>query len=289
MSLTPFLIKVITRKKVIVTMHNIFEFVDRKGVKENYSLNPITKFFATIATWLYARADKLVMLTKRYEDYIRHRYCADFYHIPHGFMNLDGAEEKSSIYRNYRDGGEGFKIGFFGFFSPYKDPYLILEVYKLLKNKIPGLSLKFVGGPHPNFIESYNRIKNEVFNIGDGIQITGFLPFTDLYRELSDIDLFIFPYRAIGGVSGAVHLVASMGRPFILSDLPDFRYMVYENNMKTVFFNIDDVDDLANKILFLYENPSVMREIVNHNLRIAKDIDIDSVAEEYIKLYTSIV
>jgi len=272
-SIIPLLTKLLTRKKVIVTMHNLIEFVDKEPLRKYYSINFISKIFGYVATWFYSRVDEIIMLTRLYNNYMRRMYRANVRYIPHGFMReRDGHVIKKS----------GFKVGVFGFISPYKKYDIVLNAYNKLKKMLPEVSLKIVGGPHPDFPEIYNNLRNLVH---DGIKLTGYVPSDRLDEYLHDVDVIILPYIGWAGVSGALHYAVSLNKPVIISDIPEMRWLVKELDLKTLFFDLNNVDDLVNKLLLLYYNPYLRSLIINHNKKIVENLYMENIADIYLKVY----
>jgi len=206
---------------------------------------------------------------------MRKKYNAKITYIPHG--SILGKDD-------YTKDNEDFSIGVFELISPYKDYETVLKAYRKLKKINSNISLKIIGGPHPDFPEIYDHLKTRLY---DGIKLTGYVPSDELPNYLEDLDVIVLPYIGWAGVSGALHLATSLNKPIIISNIPEMKWLSRELGIEALFFNINDDNDLVKKIMTIYDDVSLRKRITFHNMKIAKKYDIRGIAELYMKLYVS--
>lgn len=106
----------------------------------------------------------------------------------------------------------------------------------------------------------------------------------DIYN-LADIS--IFPARTMAGkfdMPLAVIEVMACGKPLIASNIERLKYFLNENN--SLLISPGDRAALKEKILYLYDNPEIRREIGEKGMQFAKDnFDIMKVVKDYEEVY----
>jgi glycosyltransferase involved in cell wall biosynthesis len=97
---------------------------------------------------------------------------------------------------------------------------------------------------------------------------TGYRPYSELVRNQKAADILVIPNSGKREISkhytSPLKLFAHMlsGVPMIVSDLPSMREVVNEKNC--LFFQPDDENDLANKIVTLFNDPILSRSLAEH-------------------------
>lgn len=100
-------------------------------------------------------------------------------------------------------------------------------------------------------------------------------------------DLFIFPSE-IEGMSMMLLEVAFNATPMICSDIPQNMDVLGDDEV--LYFKSKNVNDLAEKIQYAYENYEEMRIMAAKSKdKIVKKYNIDQVIEQYIELYNKII
>jgi glycosyltransferase involved in cell wall biosynthesis len=274
--LTPFLVKFFLRKKVVVTLHNILESVNLKemGISNDF----LTLLGAKISTKFLLFSDKLVVLLKRYKRIIRNRYKKNVVYIPHGTLG----KKINKINFN------GYKILTFGFWSPYKNLPLLIEVFNELKKKFKKLELIVAGGPHPNYPTYLTTIK-EKYKLMKGIKFLGYIPNRKLSSLFSSSSLIVLPYLTSTGTSGVVHLAVSYGKPIIVSKLPDIEATVREEGYKIIFVRKNDKVALRKAIERLLKNKKLYLRIAERNLELSEKYSFSKISKMYVNLYRKLI
>ncbi|MDT7858487.1 MAG: glycosyltransferase [Candidatus Aenigmarchaeota archaeon] len=274
--LTPFLVKFFLRKKVVVTLHNILESVNLKemGISNDF----LTLLGAKISTKFLLFSDRLVVLLKRYKRIIRNRYKKNVVYIPHGTLG----KKISNINFN------GYKILTFGFWSPYKNLPLLIEVFNELKKKFKKIELIVAGGPHPNYPTYLTTIK-EKYKLMKGIKFLGYIPNRKLSSLFSSSSLIVLPYLVSTGTSGVVHLAVSYGKPIIVSKLPDIEATVREEGYKIIFVRKNDKVALRKAIERLLKNKKLYLRIAERNLELSEKYSFSKISKMYVNLYRKLI
>jgi glycosyltransferase involved in cell wall biosynthesis len=276
--LTPFLVKLLLRKKVIVTLHNILEGANLKKMGINSSI--LTIFGARISTIFLLFSDRVVVLLRRYKRILSNKYGKrNIVYIPHG--TLGKKTNKVNFNRN--------KILTFGFLSPYKNLPLLVEVFTELKKKYKNLELMVAGDSHP-YYPGYLKFLKEKYKDVKGIKFLGYVPNRKLSKLFLSSSLIVLPYITSTGTSGVVHLAVSYGKPVIISGLPDTEATAREEGYKLVLVkNNNNRAELKKAIEKLLENRKLYLKIAKMNLKASEKYSFSKIAKMYTNLYKKLV
>ncbi len=155
-----------------------------------------------------------------------------------------------------------FVLLYHGTISPNRGVQLILDAVSILRAKIPNILFLSISNNN-QLLKNYCQ-ENEL-EIDDSIlymdtQDNAIMP---QYIKLADAG--IIPYIRIKWweISSPLKLMeyASMEKPIILSDIKAHTDVIPENSDFVVYFNPDIKNELADKILYAYEN---LRELKNN-------------------------
>jgi len=168
---------------------------------------------------------------------------------------------------------EELKIGQYVLFSGRLDINqkgidLIIEVFKRLEN------IKLVvagdGKDKDNFLRMIQNISN--------IEYIGRVAGKTKLDLIKNAKFLIMPSRFEG--QGIVALEsASMGKPVIVSDIPELRYVV-ENGFGISFKN-EDIEDFKEKISYLWNNEDLILKMGKKGIEYAKKFTWDKIASEF--------
>ncbi|MCS7119993.1 MAG: glycosyltransferase [Nitrososphaerota archaeon] len=192
----------LSRKRVIVTLHNIPE-----GVRLNvsgYRDNLVNRIGLEIVTKIVlSSAHTVVVLVRRYVKLLMSRYGAgNVVWIPHGAWFTDHHPSWK-----WQDGR--VSVLFLGYLSQYKDLKLLSDVVKEI-----GGELLVSGRPNPNFVEEGKRVIEGVLRERH-VKYLGYVSNERLPNLVSRVAVAALPYRACAGTSGVIHLLCGLGVPFV--------------------------------------------------------------------------
>ncbi len=118
------------------------------------------------------------------------------------------------------------------------------------------------------------------------VHYLGFLDQIEKICLLKRSKIVIIPSRFEG--QGIVALeAASLGKPIIVSDIPELRYVI-ENNFG-IAFKKDNPEDLKRKIKYLWSNENLIKELGENGKRYAKNFTWDKIAERYENYLVNII
>lgn len=144
-------------------------------------------------------------------------------------------------------------------------------------------------GKGPYEIEMAQLIKD--YNISDYIKWGGKITLDDVVEKMMDVDLGVVPKRNdnFGGEAFSTKTLEfmAMGVPMLIAATKIDRY--YFNDSIVTFFEPEDENDLAEKILMLADNSSHIKNQVEHALEYIKLNNWDVKKEEYLGLLTKLI
>jgi len=170
---------------------------------------------------------------------------------------------------------------------PKKGQDILIKALKVCKDK--GLKFKcdFVGGGYNQSKESFEYLKKLVEELTLEDEITFLGNRTDINELLSQSDLFILPSRYEG--LGLVVLEAMAAKiPLIVSNIDGPAELVTNDETGLLFEN-ENHFDLAEKILYLYDNKEKMDEMVQNAHKFVRNFDISVMCEKYSEVYNELI
>lgn len=157
-------------------------------------------------------------------------------------------------------------FGFVGRITKDKGINEILAAYKKLNQNYKNTKLFLIGG----FEEKENLDENLLSWATDSSSVIFSGGFVDNVEEyFSALDIFVFPsYRE--GFGNVVIEAEAMGCPVIVSNITGPIDAMVENQTGLIV-NKADVEDLYNKMLFLYENSEIRKKMSIEAMKYARE------------------
>jgi len=200
------------------------------------------------------RANAVVVTLDRYREHLaREGRARNVTHIAHGIWEAyERADEPSD---------ETALV--FGTFGPHKDPGIVARAVARLRSARPSLRLVVAGADHPRYPGFMARCRT-VHEL-DG-SWRGYVPRADLPALFADATVVVVPARASTGSSGVIHRAVGHGRAVLVSDLPDFRALAKEEDLRLEWYEAGDVDALARALATLLDDRGRREALARHNL-----------------------
>ncbi|OYT41485.1 MAG: hypothetical protein B6U78_02905 [Candidatus Aenigmarchaeota archaeon ex4484_224] len=276
-AVTPLLTKILLRKKVVITLHNIVEAVDLE--KMNLKKNFLIEIGTYLATKSLLSVDKVIVTLDFFKRILVKKYKAK--NIVTIFHGTFGKKVK-------RINLNSNKILAFGFWREIKNLPLLIEAFSDLKKKYKNLELIVAGSSHPYFPNYLEEIKKKYKKV-KGIKYLGYVPEKKLDKVFKSSFLIVLPYLTGVGTSGVVHLGVSYGKPIIASDIPQIVETTKEEKFKVIFFKNNDKEDLKKQIEWILKNRKKVRKIVEENLKISAKNSFSQISKKYLSLFKSLI
>lgn len=171
-------------------------------------------------------------------------------------------------------------ILFVGSLTFRKGPHVLLNAMKKVLQKWPESYLIFVGDG--NLItELYSMSKD--LKIDSNVRFTGFVNEIDKILYYKAADMFVLP-SFLEAFPLTLMEASASGLPLIGSDLECFKSIIDDQRTGLVFKK-GDVDDLADKIIYLLDNSDVRKIMGNNAKKKIIEFDWEKVVEKTERLY----
>jgi len=261
-------------------LHNIMETVDLNsaGFAQNKLIESVIRFAGNITTRLILRSNIVALTIPKYIEILEEKYKADNVLLaPHG--SFDDTVSQPSF--DLPDGP--MQIMTFGKFGTYKKVELLIEAFKLLKRTgdRPPLELVVAGSDSPN-TPGYLANVQETYADVSGMRFTGYVAEEDVPRIFSESAVVVFPYTSTTGSSGVLHQAGDYGKAAVLPLIGDFAEVITEEGYGGEFFEIDQVESMADAIARVIDNPARRRELGTQNFLASHGLPIDEVVDWYL-------
>lgn len=166
------------------------------------------------------------------------------------------------------NGRKSFRLMYHGLIVERHGLDLAVEALAMLKHKIPGIALQLYG-EHTEYLDKILALARQL-QLGDAIEFHGFEVLEEIARDISKIDVGIVPNRLTVftqiNFPTRIFEYLAMDKPVIV---PRTRGISdYFNEDEILYFEPDNVDDLAGRIEWAHENPLELRRIMENGRRV---------------------
>ncbi len=167
--------------------------------------------------------------------------------------------------------------------APYKNVPLLLEAFQKVRSHVPQATLVIAGIDHPRFPGYLEDLRGR-YRDQAGVTWRGPVATVGMRQLFCQARVVVAPYQLATGSSATVHQAIGLGRPVVLSDLPEFRSMAVEEDLCLSFFPRGDAERLADALRLLLIDPARCRAIAQHNHRSALRNSLETTTEAYVRL-----
>jgi len=273
------------KKPFIITYHG--EYIGRFG-------DPIRRLGVALhklyfADKLLSKADVIIVLSKYNidESKILRKYSEKIKVIPNGInleeFDISYSKEKCRNILNIP--GDKKVILFVGNLTQIKAPHILLGAMKLITEEISNSHLFIVGDGQ---IQRDLKKQAKLLEIEKRVTFVGAVNDTVkkvLYYKASDV--FVLP--SFSECFPVVLLEASAcGLPLVVSNLESLKAIVKEG-YNGLFAETGDKKDLAEKIVYLFENEEVMKKFGKNSKSNVKEFSWKRIAQETEQVYLELI
>ena len=261
-----------------VTLHAFSENVDfeHAGV-------PFPKLYrwgARLATRLLLMSDGVHVLLPSYREQIVKTFGSSgqrvFVH-PHGIFGYETDGSRAQVKARSR------AILAFGSWGTYKRLEGLIEAFRVAREHVSDGELWIAGGDHPKARGYLQGCATKYLDV-PGVSFLGYVPEENVAELFRSAFVAVMPYNSSAGSSGVVHLACEHEIPILASDIPDLRELAAFEGLWLEFFPPDDIEALANGLVFLMTDSQLRDEIRTHNRQAVSGIYLRDIVASY--LYT---
>ncbi len=164
---------------------------------------------------------------------------------------------------------------------------IAVEAFSIIKDKMPDAEFH-IFGEGPEKINIGNLIKK--FGLKDRVSLMSSLPLDSIVDVMANSDLGIVPKRSdsFGNEAFSTKILEFMalGVPVLVSDTKIDKF--YYNDDLVMFFRSGNVHDMAEKMLYLYNNQGNRDRLVKNSLEYIKQNVWDTRKNEYLYIVDSL-
>ncbi|MBY0753934.1 glycosyltransferase [Clostridium sardiniense] len=161
--------------------------------------------------------------------------------------------------------------------APQKNIYLLIDSFKAIENNLSEYKVEIYGdGPLKGELSNYIN----TLNLQDKVILMGYS--SNIYNKIKKADIFVIPSN-YEGISNSMLEALGLGIPVIATDCPIGGAKTYIDNGKNGYLvEVDNRDDLANKILKLAQDDILKRSFSKEASKIRNILNSDNIANSWI-------
>ncbi len=232
------------------------------------------KIFYQFSNYLTAYIPNKVIFDNIFtRDYFEKKFKHHYDFIPYGSEVRELPDDNSILAKVGVSPNDYFL--FVGRFIPDKGVHLLIKAFQKVKT---GRKLVLIGGsPNPGSYEKTILSTND-----SRIIFPGYIYGDDTNILMKNAYVYIQP-SLIEGLSPVILTVMGLGTPLLCSDIVENKYITGEN---ATHFVSGDADSLAEKIEFMLQNCSKIREMAEAGKKdILYRFNWNTITDQYIKLF----
>ncbi|MCO4538480.1 putative glycosyl transferase [Streptococcus infantarius subsp. infantarius] len=263
------IIKFLSKKKVIVTVHGLDWKRDKWG--DGFASKYI-KFGEKMAA---KYADEIIVLSDGVKKYFKETYNRDTHFIPNGITQPDIFDSKiiSSKYNLNKDS----YFLFLGRIVPEKGIHYLIDAYSEVKTD---KKLVIAGGASDT--DSYYEELRKKASNNENIIFTGFVQGQELEELYSNAYVYVLP-SDLEGMPLSLLEALSYGNCCLTSDIEECSDVMEDCG---VTFKQSSVEDLANKLQYLSDSEKVVQKLkLESSPFIIKKFNWDDIVNKTLELY----
>ena len=143
-----------------------------------------------------------------------------------------------------------------GRLHPQKNPYLLLDAFVKIASQKPNIQLDFYGDG-----ELHDELQNKINKLGLEHRVTLHPSRKDIFNCIRTARLFVLS-SDYEGMPNALMEAMSLGLPCISTDCrPGGARTLIEDGKNGIIVPVKDVDALAEKMMFLLDNPYIAEQL----------------------------
>jgi glycosyltransferase involved in cell wall biosynthesis len=228
------LINLFTKKKIVVTMHTVWDLekIDTNFSHYSYSLRWIISLYLWISYIVIINfSHKILCLNKDCVKLLQNLTTSKdkIAYLPHGLFKAKNNQIPFEVLANrFSISPKDKLITMFGFAYPNKGFDLVIKSLPEVMKKIPLAKLVVAGSAPRDGGQGYMEELIElakVLKIQDKIIFTGYLEDKDLALQaiFQHSTCFVYPYYKRSSASGSISTIFGMSKPILVSDIDFFK------------------------------------------------------------------
>jgi glycosyltransferase involved in cell wall biosynthesis len=261
-----------------ITLHHIIEHVDfaTSGIR----LERLYRLGSDMATQALLKVDSVSVLLSDYRNTLIQKYDAENVMIgTHGTFSTVPVPPDFT-----KRGNPDLRILAFGNWGTYKRLEPLMEAFPHVLAEVPNARLIVAGGNHPAAAGYWESIR-AAQPIHLPIEFRGYIPQDDIADLFGSSSVLVMPYESSTGSSGPAHQACEFGLPIVCADIKDFRCMAHDDEMAINFYEKNNPQDLAGKLVELLNSHEMMRRMSLQNYEAGVQMCMSNVVHNYLRWF----
>jgi glycosyltransferase involved in cell wall biosynthesis len=241
-------------------------------------------FIRLLINYLKNRVDGFgVHTSEEKKDFLRAGFPEDkFYFVKNAILLEQIIPQNENNLLKKAD--ERFQLLFVSRFIPTKGLLETIRAVKVLIDNGFDVVLNCIGDGEVR-AEAENEVKN--LSLQDVVKFTGYIPETKVAKYFSTCDFLVFPTRHSEGFPNVLFKAVAAGMPIVTTKIR--AAADYLNEPENCLFSTQNPADIAEKIVQLIENPTLLTEMHKNNLAFGKTLAPVEIAKEFMEIYQRIL
>lgn len=189
-----------------------------------------------------------------------------------------------SFVKNQKEKDEKFKFLFISRFIPAKGLLETIRACAILRDKGFQFELYAIGDGEMR--DEAEKSVNEL-NLQTQVKFTGYIPETEVTENFFNGDLFIFPTRHAEGFPNVLFKAVAVGLPIVTTKVR--ASADYLREPENCLFCTQEPENIAEKIIELFENKTLREKMSEENLKLGKTLLPKEIAREFLGIYKKII
>jgi len=263
----------------VVTLHELAETARLASL--GTPNGAFTHWGARLATRGLLQAEAVVVTLRRYAEVLRKSYHAHHvHHLPHGAFTPVAPLPRP-------DDAPPLDTLCFTSHAPHRGLSVLLDAFDSVRRALSAATLTIAGGDHPRY-PGYAAQLRASRNGQRGLHWLGAQSEAALMRLFARARAVALPYLATTGASSVMYRAAAVGRPVVVSDLPDTRAAADEAGLRVIFTPPGDAPALAEALCTLLSDPAQQAALARHNLQAMSTVTLAHTCDRYAELLTRV-
>lgn len=247
---------------------------------------PNSVLLANFYRWFFKKhnqkIDGKIAVSKSTQNVLLPYFSGPFWIVSNG---IDTTKFNPSVKPIYEINDFHHQILYVGRLEKRKGLSILLRALPLVKQKIPDATLMVVGhGPEENY---YHQLVRDL-RIKNSVKFFGFVQNVDLPKYYASCDLYCVPTPAPEATSIVILEAMAAGKPIVASDLSGYRELI-GNNENGLLFEVNNPDDLALKIIKLFQSDTLRTKLVKSALKTVVEYDWRNVTKKVERIYQELL
>ncbi len=176
---------------------------------------------------------------------------------------------------------DAFVVGMIGRLSPQKAPDVFIRAAKLIHDEVPNSAFIIVGNG-----EEEEEVRNFAKENGLQLVVTGWTDVPYCYLKVFDVAMLLSRWEGFG-LAVVEYMAAEKN---VVASRTDAIPTLVEDGVDGLLVDVDNPQDAADKVLWLYRHPEEAAEMRRKALeKVIENYDIKRVVDQHMEMFNNLI